>query len=209
MFQYKCRQNFFQVSKFTKRHPNIKKIHHQFAKQHNFKDKHDTVGNFCKGFAVPKMEEARDTFAFCGLSVYYLTQDYNAQFPPKWLKKLENNDPELEFKSPYETTRRFVAYLEDDKKTYDELVENNEADKHFIYSDREKVKKEEDTSPINDTKKYFSFWSNLSDNDIKSSDYGRAIPPAEDGTLTCRYCQSEMKQKTAFEKHEIVCKKKN
>ena len=71
----------------------------------------------------------------------------------------------------------------------------------------EKVKKEEDTSPINDTKRYFSFWSSLSDSEITSSDYS-AIPPAEDGTLTCRYCQSEMKQRTAFEKHETVCKKK-
>ena len=154
------------------------------------------------------MEEKRDTFAFSGLSVYYLTEEYNADYPPKWLKKLEKKDPELEFKSPYETTRRFVAYLEDDKNVYDQLVSNNNAEKHFIFSDRDKVKKEEDTTAINNTKQFYSFWSNRSDQAIRSSKYGPALDPAEDGTLTCRYCHAEMKQKKAFTRHEAICKEK-
>ena len=156
----------------------------------------------------PKHGRKTRHLAFSGLSVYYLTEEYNAHYPPKWLTKLESNDPELEFKSPYKTTQRFVAHLKDDKQVYDELVSNNDAKKYFIFSNREKVKEEEVTTPINNTKEYNSFWSNQSDKDIKSSHYGPALDSAEDGTLTCRYCQAEMKQKKAFTKHKAICKEK-
>ena len=72
----------------------------------------------------------------------------------------------------------------------------------------EKRSKKEDNSPINDKNRYFSFWSTLSDSEITSSDYCANPPAVVDRTLTCCYCQSEMKQKTAFEKRKMVCKKK-
>lgn len=46
--QYKCRQNFFQLAKKTTKHQHLQEYNHNFAKQHGFKNKCDTISHWLK-----------------------------------------------------------------------------------------------------------------------------------------------------------------
>lgn len=112
----------------------------------------------------------------------------------------------LREKSPYESTQRHAAYIEDNKETYDKLKAKL-PNVHIIYSDRARMKEEEDMPPIDNTTDYYSFSHKKADDNLDLASFA-AIPPGDNGVHTCRYC-SKVYQNGGkpFREHEKLCGK--
>jgi uncharacterized Zn-finger protein len=207
--KYKNRQNFFQCAKKTLNHSNLQEFNHNFAKQHGFKNKSDTIGHWIKQ-GIRQLEKDRDYHAYDALRVYNLAVEYIYSRPSKFERILSgdrqdvNMKKALEAKSPYECTKRFVAYMEDDQTIYQKL-RKNVPDGHFIFSDRDRMKNEEDTRPIENTHAYYSF-CHIKDDDNSDVRSFLPIPSSETGQYFCRFCSSKYKTKKPFEAHEKFCK---
>jgi hypothetical protein len=140
--------------------------------------------------------------------VYNLAEEY-INFRPSKFERIFSGDKKnmkkaLVSKSPYECTKRFAAYMEDDMTIYQKLRKNVPGG-HFIFSDRDRMKHEEDTRPIENTHAYYSFCHSKDDDnsDVKSF---LPIPRSETGQYLCRFCNCKYKTKKPFEAHEKFCK---
>ena len=207
--QYKNRQNFFQCAKKSTKHENVDAYFHNFAKQHGFKNKSDTIGHWVKE-GVKQQETAHDTHAHCGLWVYYMAREYIESNKSKFERILLKEDyPNLlellKLKSPYECTQRFAAYVEDDPKIFQRLKKKYQ-DGHIIFSDHACMKEEDDTNAIEHTTDNYSFYHVKDDDRLDANDFFPIPHDPISGLYTCRFCRTKYKTKKPFDNHEKICK---
>jgi len=210
LLQYKNRQNFFQCAKKTLNHSNVQEFNHNFAKQHGFKNKSDTIGHWIKQ-GIRQLETENDCHAYDAYRVHNLAQKYIKSKPSKFERLLSGDSQDVDMKkkafkskSSYECTKRFVAYMEDDSTIYQKL-RKNVPDGHFIFSDRDRMRDEEDTRPIENTHTYYSFCHKRDDDNCDVTSF-LPIPRSETGQYLCRFCSSTYKARKPFEAHEEFCK---
>mmetsp|Transcript_12327 Transcript_12327/g.23097 ORF Transcript_12327/g.23097 Transcript_12327/m.23097 type:complete len:567 (-) Transcript_12327:550-2250(-) len=205
--QYKCRQNFFQCAKKTVRHNHLEQYNHNFAKQHGFKNNSDTISRWMKD-GVKRKETEFDIFASDPFKYFSLAKNYIKSNPAKYETLINNKGPDIKksliSKSPYEATKRFVAFIDDDRLSVEKL-KSQYPDDHFIYSDRSRMEAGEDIKPIEHTTQFYLFTHNSLDDNTCPDDYDD-IPM--DGTKhVCKFCFDEYKNSHAFENHQKFCMK--
>lgn len=141
--QYKCRQNFYQLSKIPLGENCIKIAEHCFAQVYSFKGPWDAAGKVIKWFIrrLERMEKARVEDAF---QCYEHSTKYFAENLPSgndWKKLEEELSNKLKDKSVYEAVERIAGYATDDEEEYNRLVEAGH--KHVVLTRRSEA---EDTT---------------------------------------------------------------
>jgi hypothetical protein len=198
-------------------------INHNFAKQYGFKNKCDSIGHWIKQ-GIAKNEVELDCHAHCALLACQFAHDYVRKRPSK-LESLINKAREgslphdqrvklkqlLNLKSPYETTCRSVAWIEDSKEEFEKLKKKVEDKKMppmgVLFSDRARVKEEEDMAPLENITKYYSFRHDKADDNLKLADFVEKEPTAN-GEYICRYCpKSFTSDGKLFQGHQRFCRK--
>lgn len=216
LIKYKCRQNLYQVAKKTTVHSQIEEFIHNFAKQHGFKNKSDTIGHWMK-CGIRKKEDELDVHASNALFCAQLAEKYAEEKKTKLERYIENhrglqlsNDEKKKFKmmlrrkSPYDCTQRHVAYIEDNKLTY-EKYKRKLPNMNIFYSDRTRMKEDEDIDAIKDTTQFYSFSHKRADDNPNVNSL-EPIPLTGDNEHTCRWCHKRFKNGgKAFKEHEKLC----
>lgn len=210
-YQYKCRQNIFQVAKLTTKHENVQKYSHNFARIHGFKGKPDTAGHYIK-FGIKSEERKQDDFAKDAKQCAEFADQYCKNNPSNFERLLGNPNESLKQalkdKTPHECTRRIVMYIVEKKDRFEDL-KRQEPEKHFIYCDREKLQ-QEDTQAIEDTKQYYCFSHSREDDAIPTIDDFPEVRPSVGHEAICRFCHSEFqKNGLSYERHESRCRVKH
>jgi hypothetical protein len=120
---------------------------------------------------------------------------------------IKDKNARIQSKSPHAATKRFVAYVEDSKTEYDNLLRQFSSDDgyHFVYTNRSYMQANEDTCPIKDTSKFYQFCPSR-EKDIYDIENFPPLNIADDGTFTCRVCSKQYKAKAPFKIHEDMCK---
>ena len=125
-------------------------------------------------------------------------------------KMLLSNEEKIKFKkmlrkkTPYDTTQRHVAYIEDDKEAYDKYKDRL-PNMNIFYSDRARMKDEEDIDAIKNTTQFYSFSHQRAD-DNPNADSIDGIPVTDDNEHTCKWCHKKFKNGgKAFKDHEKLC----
>lgn len=202
--QYKCRQNLYQVAKFTKQNNHLQRITHHFAMQYGFKGKHDTAGNYIKS-QIRKLEMQDDTHAFDAEAAYQLAKKFVEKNKSVWEQKIKDCNPELQYKSPHETSQRFIAYMEDDEWRLMALKKRY-PDGHIIHSNRKYMQELEDIEPIKDIKSYYKFWHCLDDDELSEEHFQDYDDTNAALTYACKFCQKTYKSRsTSFIAHVQTC----
>jgi len=186
---------------------NTKATKHMIAQPHNFKGKHDTVGNVTK-VNLSKEELRQDLFCKDALMSFYLSHSWNERSPPPMQTALAEGSEQLKTKSPYQSTKRHIAYIEDDPVRYRKLKANLDPRyEHIVYSDRENIQKNSsEITSLNGISKFHMFCHDTHDDNITSADFPDAIEVGDDDVHKCRYCEHEYKSSAHFAKHEEECK---
>ena len=181
---------------------------HNFAKQHGFKNKSDTIGHWIKR-GIAKMENDLDMHAKHAFFAYQLAFDFVKLRPSKLESMLNDptNKPQklieaLKNKSPYESTARHIAYMEDNQETCN-MLKGKFPTAHIIFSDRARLKEDEDTEPIGNTSEYFSFSHKKDDDDMNVDNF----PRIEDRPACCFCFKLFQRRGKTLADHESFCKK--
>ena len=102
------------------------------------------------------MENDKDLHAKHAFCAYQLACDYVKLRPSKLESMLKNstNNSKLQKalinKSPYESTVRNIAYMEDNEESYN-MLKTKFPNAHIIFSDRACLRDDEDTEAIENT----------------------------------------------------------
>lgn len=173
--------------------------------QYGFKGKHDTAGNYIKA-QIRKLEMQDDTHAFNAEEAYRLAKKYIENHKSEWEQKIKDCDPEVQYKSPHETSKRFVAFMEDDESRFTRMKKQYH-DGHIIYSNRKQMQDQlEDIEPIKDVKSYYKFWHCVEDDNLSEYHFQDHDDPNV-YTYTCKFCQKKYKSSsTSFNSHVHMCK---
>ena len=169
--------------------------------QYGFKGKHDTAGNYIKS-QVRRLEIQDDTHAHNAEAVYRLAKKYVEHHPSVWEQKIQDCHPELKYKSPHETSKRFVAFMEDDESCV-EMMKKKYPDGHIIYSNRKNMQELEDIEPIKNIKTYYKFWHCLEDDELSVRQFEDDEPNASH--YTCKFCKRKYKSRSTYNTHVQAC----
>ena len=170
---------------------------------HNFKGKYDTVGNTAV-MDIKREEERLDVFCEHPLMGFYLLRDKYERDKAPMQKALIAGSDKLKTKSPFQTTGRFVAYIEDDLERYNKLKQNLPPDNHIIYSNRNhRQELENEITGMDGITKCHVFYHNKSFDSLRAQDF----PAVEErgGRFICRYCAASYVRKIDYAKHEARC----
>ena len=141
--QYKCRQNFYRLSKIPLTENSIKIAEHCFAQVYSFKGPWDAAGKVIKWFIrrLERMEKARveDAFQCYEHSTIYFSE--NLPSGNDWKKLEQELSNKLKDKSMYEAVERIAGHATDDEEEYNRLI--GQGYKHIILTRRSEA---EDTT---------------------------------------------------------------
>ncbi len=121
--QYKCRQNFYNLSKIPLNHSDIKTAEHFFAPVYGFKGPWDAAGKVAKYLAnqLEKREIRRVQNAFQHYEVF---EEYIAKTDTKNWEQLEiEGDDSLLARTPFTSTKRHSIYVTDHQHEFNLLRE--------------------------------------------------------------------------------------
>lgn len=115
----------------------------------------------------------------------------------------------LKDKSPHACTKRRVAYVEDNKEEaekYKNKLKLKHPDLLVVYSDRTRMKEEEDCEAIDDTQTFYSF-SHKREDDGKSYESFPLLNQTAEGKFPCRVCRKEFESNgSRLKEHKELCK---
>ena len=152
--QYKCRQNFYNLSKLPEKNDRVVIAEHLFAPIYGFKGPWDAAGKVAK-YLVKNMEKKEieripDAFKHYQVMVSYLKQIDTIDW-----EQLEfdgdDNDAFLSL-TAFTATKRHSLYATDDKDEYEKLKrENND----IIFTNRKAREINDDTEPYPNSSRYY------------------------------------------------------
>ena len=172
------------------------------------------MGHYIK-HGIRTRENESNTHAHSAILVSQLARDYISSHPSVYESMIdafrENQLPTANYprlrkalfkKTPYQCTKRYIGYVADTMDEF-EKFQKHVPDVKMIYSNRDHMKRFEDTSPIENLTDYYSFSHKSKDDDLNSSDFEEKN---SSNGYVCRYCTKTFDKKgKAFDHHERFC----
>ena len=152
--QYKCQQNFFNLSKLPMKNDNVVIAEHLFAPIYGFKGPWDAAGKVAK-YLVKKMEKQEagrvpNAFKHYQVMLLYLQEIDTVNWEQL---ELDGSDAFLNLTS-FTATKRNSLYATDDKDEYERLKQE-EGPKNIVFTNRKACEINDDTQPYPNSSNYY------------------------------------------------------
>ena len=151
--QYKCRQNFFYVSKLPYVHENIEEAEHCFAQVYGFKGPWDAAGKVVKS-KIRNLEREQKNRVPDAFTVYKLISNYFDEKLPNglnWENLVKEGSEALRKKTEFTAVKRMACFVTDDEDEFDKL--KLEGYDNIIFTNRSESGRYEDTTVYDGTSK--------------------------------------------------------
>jgi len=136
--QYKCRQNFYNVSTFAQRHDSRSTIIHKFAAKYRFKGSWDAYGKIIKE-RIKNNELKYDRCATawdCYVKLRkQLSKNDSHEDNQKYKMYEETGDERVLLNTTFKAKATYFGYATEDKGDYDSFSDNTDYD-HIVFTDR-------------------------------------------------------------------------
>ena len=207
--QYKCRQNFFDLSKIPYSHPYIEEVEHCFAQVYGFKGPWDAAGKVVKA-KIKSLESEQKCRAPDAFSVYKLMCSYFKEKLPNdrdWKQLASEGSELLKRKTEFTAVNRKACFVTDYINEYEDLKEKGHED--IIFTNRSEVEHSEDTTVYEGTSKVHHVYTGIvKDRDrIPEKGYKLSLKTNPCFCAKCRNNQvSECQYKTITGEVNTFCK---